>query len=58
MKACRKRIGGLKNSKGSLLSYRPLTSCDYSTKLIPLTEWIKLNNFSYDQATKLIKEKN
>ena len=57
MKACRRKISAFKSSKYSLTSYRPITSCDYSQKLIPIKQWAKANNYSYKQTRNLIKKR-
>ena len=57
MKACRNKISAFKSSKYSLTSYRPITHCDYSAKLIPIKQWAKDNNYSYWQARNLVKKR-
>lgn len=57
MKACKRKISAFRSSHYSLTSYRPLTSCDYTTRLIPLKQWAKKNNYSYKATTTLIKKR-
>lgn len=57
MKACRQKISAFKSSRESLLSYRPITHCDYQTNLIPIKKWAAINNYSYKQARNLVKKK-
>lgn len=57
MKTCKQKISAFKSSRESLLSYRPLTSCDYQTNLIAIKKWAAINNYSYKQAINLIKKK-
>lgn len=51
------RISAFRASKYSLLSYRPLTSCDYTETLIPIKKWAAANNYSYKQAKALVKKR-
>lgn len=57
VKACQERKAAFRSSKYSLISYRPLTSCDYRILLIPIKDWATQNNYSYKQARNLIKKK-
>ena len=57
MKACQPKISAFKSSKESLLSYRPITHCDYQQNLIPIKKWAEANNYSYKQARNLVKKK-
>ena len=57
MKACKRKTSAFKSSKYSLTSYRPITSCDYSSKLIPIKRWATINNYSYKAVMNLIKQR-
>ena len=57
VKACREKISAFKSSKYSLISYRPITHCDYTNRLIPVKKWAAENNYSYKQCRTLIKKK-
>lgn len=57
MKICQRKISAFKSSRESLLSYRPLTSGDYQSNLIPIKKWATINNYSYKQARNLVKKK-
>ena len=57
MKTCQPKISAFKSSRESLLSYRPLTSCDYQSNLVPIKKWATANNYSYKQTMNLVKKK-
>ena len=57
MKTCQPKISAFKSSRESLLSYRPITHCDYQSNLVLIKEWATANNYSYKQAMNLVKKK-